>query len=73
MKKTQQIPDHSSTVISNIPDGYTVGTRPDGQKYLVPQYMVPALDHAFASYRNKAELKVSDASGGVSEYLASSM
>jgi len=49
-KKTQQIPENSSTVILNIPDGYTVGTRPDGQKYLVPQYMVPALDHAFASY-----------------------
>ncbi|KAF8953123.1 hypothetical protein BDZ97DRAFT_1929973 [Flammula alnicola] len=45
-----------ATTISDIPEGFTIGTGPDGQQYLVPQYMVPALDHAFASYQSKADL-----------------
>ena len=48
----------SSTTISDIPDGFTTRIGPNGQHYLVPQYMVPALDQAFASYRKKAELHV---------------
>ncbi|KAF8954483.1 hypothetical protein BDZ97DRAFT_1864963, partial [Flammula alnicola] len=52
------------TTISNIPDGFTIGTGPDGQQYLVPQYMVLALDHAFASYQSKADLGVSNAPRG---------
>ncbi|KAF8959893.1 hypothetical protein BDZ97DRAFT_2077742 [Flammula alnicola] len=53
-----------ATTISDIPEGFTIGTGPDGQQYLVPQYMVPALDHAFALYQSKADLGVSNAPGG---------
>ena len=59
----------SSTTISDIPDGFTTGIGPDGQHYLVPQYMVPAMDQAFESYRKKAELHVDNQPAGVSDVL----
>lgn len=63
MKNTQQSP---STTITPIPDSFTIGTGPDGQQYLVPQFMVPALDQAFAAYQTKLELGVTMEQGGVS-------
>ena len=59
----------SSTTISDIPDGFTTGIGPDGQHYLVPQYMVPAMDQAFESYQKKAELHVDNQPAGVSDVL----
>ena len=59
----------SSTTISDIPDGFTTRIRPDSQHYLVPQYMVPALDQEFASYWKKAELHVDNQPAGVSDVL----
>ena len=59
----------SSTTISDIPDGFTTGIGPDGQHYLVPQYMVPAMDQAFESYQKKAELRVDNQPAGVSDVL----
>ena len=59
----------SSTSISDIPDGFTTRIRPNGQHYLVPQYMVPALDQAFVSYQKKAELHVENQPAGVSDVL----
>src|ERR1700761_4089029 len=59
----------SLTTISDIPDGFTTRIGPDGQHYLVPQYMVPALDQAFESYQKKAELRVDNQPAGVSDVL----
>ena len=56
-----------TTNIQNIPDGFTVSISPDGQQYLVPQYLVPALDQAFASYRSKEVFGVVNEPGGVSD------
>ena len=67
--KTNIRKSQSSTTISDIPDGFTTRTRPDSQHYLVPSYMVPALDQAFVSYRTKAELGVCNQPAGVSEVL----
>jgi len=68
-KNTRQTQPNSSTTIPNIPDGYTTATGPDGQKYLIPQFMVPALGQVFASYNNKIELDVPNSQGGVSEHF----
>ena len=57
---------NNATSLSTIPAGYTIGTAPDGKEYLVPSYMVPALDQAFASYQHKINLGVPAAAGGVS-------
>ena len=59
----------SLTTISDIPDGFTTGIRPDSQHYLVPQYMVPAMDQAFESYQKKAELRVDNQPAEVSDIL----
>jgi len=72
-KNTRQPQPKSPITIANIPDGYTTGTGPDGQQYLVPQFLVPALGQAFASYHNKIELDVSNEGGGVSEHLSTSI
>lgn len=64
MQNTQQ--SRPSTTITTIPDGFVIGTAPNGQQYLVPQFMVPALDQAFAAYHKKLELGVPNEQGGVS-------
>lgn len=63
MQNTKQ--NQPSTTIAEIPDGFTIGTGPDGRRYLVPQFMVPALDQAFAAYQKKLELGVLKEQGGV--------
>lgn len=54
------------------PLGYTRGTAPDGQLYIVPTFMVPDLDQAFAAYRRTTQdlrFAVRDAAGGVSHLI----
>ena len=62
-----------STTISKIPHGFTISTAPDGQQYLVPQFMVPTLDQAFLSYQTKLDLAVSQAQSGVSDVSSSTI
>lgn len=57
------------TNISNIPDGYILVIGPNGQRYIVPQFMVPALHQCFDGYRIKNNLEVAGHSGGVSKDL----
>jgi hypothetical protein len=64
-----QKPTNNPTSISTIPPGYTIGNTPDGKQYLVPSYMVPALDQAFASYQKKINMGVANADPGVSHSL----
>ena len=43
-----------------VPEGFTVHVGPGDKEYLVLllQYMIPALDQAFAAYHHKADLNV---------------
>jgi hypothetical protein len=59
-----------SAEIPVVPEGYTAGIGPDGKKYIVPQFMVPALDQAFDSYRKQMDMKVFEESAQVSIALA---
>lgn len=60
---------NQATSLSDIPPGFTMGTAPDGNQYLVPTHMVSALDQAFASYQCKINMGVPAAVGGVSLHL----
>lgn len=53
--------------MSSVPDGFTMGMGPDDQPYLVPQYLVPALDQEFDAYNSKVKWDVLEAQPGVSE------
>ncbi|KAF8182688.1 hypothetical protein BJ912DRAFT_928437 [Pholiota molesta] len=55
--------NQKSVTPSDVPDGYTIGIGPNGQHYIVPQFMVTALDNAFESYRVKSDLKVANFQG----------
>ena len=48
------------------PDGYVTVMGPDDQRYLVPEFMVPALHQTFEGYRKKRDLEVFSAAGAVS-------
>jgi len=56
MPKSNEEPQAS--ILTEIPEGFTVHVGPGGKEYLVPQYMIPALDQAFAAYHHKAELNI---------------
>jgi hypothetical protein len=49
-----------------IPEGYAIILRPDGQRYVVPEFAIPALSQIFDGYRKKVELDVFKAAGTVS-------
>jgi hypothetical protein len=54
--------------LTPVPDGFTTGVGSNNQQYLVPQYMVPALDQAFSAYQSKADLGVLNARPRVSVF-----
>jgi hypothetical protein len=65
---SKQIPQNpaSDDNLPWIPEGYTRVEGPDNQIYVVPDFMVPGLHHAFDGYRIKKDLDVSKAPGSVS-------
>ena len=54
----QNIKEPQASTLTEIPEGFTVCVGPGGKEYLVLQYMIPALDQAFAAYHHKADLNV---------------
>ena len=61
------------STLTPVPDGFTMGVNSNNQQYLVPQYMVPALDQAFSAYQSKADLGVLNACPGVSVFTCSTI
>ena len=57
----------NDTEIPILPEGYVSVIGPDQHKYVVPQFMVPALHQCLDGYRLKRELDVSGQSGSVSD------
>ena len=55
---TKQNQDKQFGTLSTVPDGFTTRLGPNGEACVVPQYLIPALDHAFVSYRKKVDLEV---------------
>ena len=54
----QNIKEPQASTLMEIPEGFTVRVGPRDKEYLVPQYMIPALDQAFVAYHHKADLNV---------------
>ena len=57
----QNIEEPNAATLTEIPEGFTVRVGPGDKEYLVPQYMIPALDQAFAAYHHKTDLNVLNA------------
>lgn len=52
-----------------LPKGYIKTIGPDGQHFILPEFMVPALHEAFGGHRMKEDLEVFKADGPVSSYI----
>ena len=65
---SKQILQSSPSEIDNtwVPQGYVVVIGPDGQRYLVPEFMVPTLHQTFEGYCKKRDLGIFKAAGSVS-------
>ena len=50
----------------NVLDRYVTIQAEDGQRYLVPHFMIPATHQALNAYHQKLDLDVCNAVGGVS-------
>jgi hypothetical protein len=53
-----------------IPDGYVTAAGPDGNQYLVPDFMVQSLHQTLEAHRMKVDLGVDNAAGSVSVFLS---
>ena len=49
-----------------VPEGFVVLIGPNGEKYITPEFMVPALDQDFHSNKKKESLGALGAKGSVS-------
>ena len=54
---------------TDFPDGYVTIESDNGQRYLVPHFMIPATHQAMEAYRKKLEFNVHKADGGVSSFF----
>lgn len=55
---TKKKQDKEFGTLTAVPDGFTTRLGPNGEECVVPQYLIPALDHAFVAFRKKADLEV---------------
>ena len=55
---TKMNQDKHFGTLSVVPDGFTTRLGPNGEKCVVPQYLILALDYAFVSYHKKVDLEV---------------
>jgi len=67
---TKQKQNKQYGTLIEVPDGMTTRLGPNDQPFLVPQYMIPALDHAFASFRKKGDVGALEAKPLVSDGAA---
>ncbi|KAF8964538.1 hypothetical protein BDZ97DRAFT_1757877 [Flammula alnicola] len=49
----------------HVPDGFAALVTPDGDRYIVPKFMIPATQQAFGAYRKQVELDVVNENGCV--------
>jgi hypothetical protein len=55
-RDTKKGQDKEFGTLTAVPDGFTTRSGPNDREFVVPQYLIPALDHAFASFRKKVDL-----------------
>jgi len=65
-KRTKKNKDKQYGTLTSVPDGMTTRLGPGDKPYLVPQYLVPAMDQAFASFHQKGYVGVLEAKPQVS-------
>ncbi|KAF8955607.1 hypothetical protein BDZ97DRAFT_1764653 [Flammula alnicola] len=61
MDPTPESQPETSTL--HIPEGFTALVSPDGDRYIVPKFMIPATHQAFEAYRKQVELDVTNTNG----------
>ena len=52
------------------PDGFTILTAPDGEKYMIPTFLGTATSYAYYREQAKDQIDLDNAAGGVSFKLA---
>lgn len=65
--QTSKVIDRETSVAHSggIPEGFVLTISPDGQHWIMPEYLVPPTDQAFAGYRKQIEFNVTKEQGGV--------
>ena len=69
-KMLQSTPSKNEGEKSWIPEGYVTMAGPDGQNYVVPEFMVPTLHQSFGGYCKKADFGIHNAAGSVSIFFS---
>jgi len=55
---------------SDIPEGFVQIINAEGDKCIVPRYLLPATHKAFDAHRKRRELKIDQKEGGVSLFFS---
>jgi len=65
-QNTKKNQDQEFGTLTAVPDGFTTRLGPNDKEFVVPQYLIPALDQAFVTFRKKVDLEVLKAKPQVS-------
>ena len=65
-QNTKKNQDQEFGTLTAVPDGFTTRLGPNDKEFLVPQYLILALDQAFVTFRKKVDLEVLKAKPQVS-------
>lgn len=60
----------SAITLPELPEDVVVVTGPADQQYLVPKFMLPALEQSFATHNSQQKLGVIHAPTGVSVHVS---
>ena len=66
-KHTSNVPHGEPTITSTfvVPDGFMWWTGPNGEHHMIPEFLIPARDQAFAGYHKCIEMDICNEQGGV--------
>lgn len=68
-KNPSTFSEPSDDDITWIPDGFELVRGPDGERFIIPEYLFPALQQKYNANEREIELKATEASGSVSPFL----
>jgi hypothetical protein len=66
MDKQANSTSSAPTTSTRIPDGFTLIVKPDGEKYIVPEFLIPATNEAYDCYQKRMEMDLDHELSGVS-------
>lgn len=52
---------------SGVPEGFVLIVRPNGERCVIPEFLIPATNEAYDGYQKRMDMNTENEEGGVSD------